>query len=55
MNINIHLNKEQTDRLLMIYRMVHDSDITCVEDYVEMLLSDLIANVWDDVRNEILN
>ena len=55
MNINIHLNKEQTDKLLMIYRMVRDPDITCIEDYVETLLDDLISRIWDDIRNEILN
>ena len=55
MNINIHLNKEQTDKLLMVYRMVHDPDITCIEDYIETLLNDLISRIWDDIRNEILN
>ena len=55
MNINIHLNKEQTDKLLMIYRMVRDPDITCIEDYVETLLDDLINRIWDDLRTEILN
>lgn len=55
MNINIHLNKEQTGKLLMIYRMVRDPDITCIEDYVEILLDDLISRIWDDIRTEILN
>lgn len=55
MNINIHLNRTQTDKLLMIYRMVQDPGITCIEDYVETLLDDLINQIWDDVRSEILN
>ena len=55
MIINIHLNKTQTERLLNIYRMVHDPEITCIEDYVESLLDDLLTRVWDNVRNEIMN
>ena len=55
MTINIHLNKEQTDKLLMIYRMVHDPTITCIEDYVESLLDDLITRIWEGVRTNILN
>ena len=55
MNINIHLNKEQTDKLLAIYSMVNDPEITCIEDYVETLLDDLLSKIWDNVRHEILN
>lgn len=55
MNININLNKTQADKLLMIYRMVRDPNISCLEDYVETLLDDLISRVWDDIRHEILN
>lgn len=55
MNINIHLSRDTAEKLLMIYRMVRDPDITCVEDYVETMLSDLISRIWDDVRNDILN
>lgn len=55
MTITIHLTREQTDKLLMIFSMVRDPDITCIEDYVESLLDDLITRIWDNVRNEILN
>ena len=55
MMINIHLSRELAEKLLMIYRMVQDPGISCLEDYVETLLDDLISRIWDDIRNEILN
>ena len=55
MMINIHLSRELAEKLLMIYRMVQDPGISCLEDYVEMLLDDLVQRIWTDVRNEILN
>ena len=56
MTININLNRETTDKLLMIHRMVrvNDPDVT-IEDYTESLLADLISRLWIDIRNEILN
>ena len=55
MTIVIDLNKTQSDKLRMIYSMVHDPEITCVEDYVEVLLVDLLERIWNDVRNDIMN
>lgn len=55
MMISVNLNREQARKLLMIYRMVRDPKITCIEDYVETLLSDLITQIWDDLRTEIMN
>ena len=55
MMINIHLSRELAEKLLMIFRMVQDPGISCLEDYVETLLDDLIQSIWDELRNEILN
>lgn len=55
MTFYIDLNKEQSEQLRMIYSMVNDPEITCVEDYVEELLTNLIGRIWNDLRNELLN
>lgn len=55
MTIVIDLNKTQADKLRMIYSMVNDPKISCVEDYVESLLDDLLTRIWDNVRNDIMN
>lgn len=55
MIIEIDLNRDQASKLLTIYRMVHDPEITSVDDYVNMLFIDLLNRIWNDVRNGIMN
>ena len=55
MIINLHLNDKQAEQLLIIYGMVNDPEVYCIEDYAGQLFSDLLARIWNDVRRDIMN
>lgn len=55
MDIIIHLNREQSEQLRLLYDMVDDLESNSIEEYAENLLGNLIERVWHDVRTGVMS
>ena len=55
MIISIDLKTEQSEIMLTLYELIHDKDVLSIEDYATELFSNLLSDIWRDIKEDIMN
>lgn len=55
MNIIIQLNEDQARKLIYLYSIMKDPDVSTLDGYVNELFSSLLSQMWKNLRKSILN